>query len=165
MNPEEFLKYLADHGGQALVGNPETLQVAKKMVKADLLEKVGEKDGNPYFRLTAKGTEFVGYSLARLPGPTDKHAKAKGTLKTIGRMVDSYIQAYKQEHPVGVEDLKRTMSIFSSDVKSSEDWLKLPDVAPMQLDTPQPKRLTQKKAKPKPEEYIVIDGKKYRKVD
>ena len=58
------------------------------------------------------------------------------------------------------------MSIFSSDSKSSEDWLRLPDVAPMELDVAKPKQLP---SRPKPREkdsdYIVVDGKKYRKVD
>ena len=102
MNPEEFVKYLSDHKGEAWVGNPETLKVAKQMEENQLLAKVGEKEGKPYYRLTEKGILFVGYSLKRLPGQADKGARAKSTLKTIGNMVDSYIQAFKAENPVGM---------------------------------------------------------------
>jgi hypothetical protein len=166
MNPEEFLRYLADHKGEAYVGNPETLQVAKQMEKAKLLDEVGQKDGKPYYRLTEKGILFVGYSLKRLPGQTDRHARTKSALKSIGNAVDGYIQAFKAENPVGAEDIRRTMSIFSSGSKApDEDFFRLPDVEPMQLEADKPKQLSQKKAKPKAEEYIIVDGKKYKKVD
>jgi hypothetical protein len=57
------------------------------------------------------------------------------------------------------------MSIFSSGSKApDEDFFRLPDVEPMQLEADKPKQLSQKKAKPK-ENYIVIDGKRYKKVD
>ena len=164
MNPEEFLRYLADHKGEAYVGNPETLQVAKQMEENNLLDMVGQKDGKPYYRLTEKGILFISYSLKRLPGQTDRHAKAKSTLRSIGNAVDGYIQAFKAENPVGAEDIRRTMSIFGSDSKGSDDFFRLPDVGPMELDSPRPKQLTQKKAKPK-KNYIVIDGKKFKQVD
>ena len=165
MNPEEFLKYLADHKGEAYVGNPETLKVAKQMEENNLLDMVGQKDGKPYYRLTEKGILFISYSLKRLPGQTDRHAKAKSTLRSIGNAVDGYIQAFKAENPVGAEDIRRTMSIFSSGSKApDEDFFRLPDVEPMQLEADKPKQLSQKKAKPK-ENYIVIDGKKYKQVE
>ena len=154
MNNEEFVRYLYAHRGEARVGNPETLHVANQMVEKGLLRQVGALDGKPIFRVTEQGAFFVQYAMKKL-GETPKE-KAKSFRKNLGKAVDGYIQDYKAENPVGMEDLRRAFGWWDG---PSSNGVRLPPVEPMTLREENEKKLP--KPKTKERNYVVVDGVKY----
>ena len=151
MNAEEFMRYLDSHKGEAWVGNPETLAVAQHMEGEGFLEKTGyRKRGTEVcYQVTLKGKAFIDYSLKRLPGP-----RSSKTLKMFLGAVDGYIQAFKAENPVGMEDVRRA---FGGIADSK------PILPEMSFEPPRQKALPSKRKKPS--EYVKIDGKFYKQVE
>ena len=159
MNAEDFTKYLYSHRGEALVGNPETLQVATKMESLGILTQVGSKDDKPIYRVTDYGRRFVEEAMKRF-GST-KGAKVKSGLKTLGGWFQDYAEAYRRDNPVGMEDVRRTFGGMGS----SDSPIAMPPRNILELGTERPREKALPKPKKKVEEFIKIDGKLFKKVD
>ena len=67
MNASEFAHYLIKNRGVAVVGKPDTLEVAKQMVADGYLKEMGDRDGNPVFKVTSSGITYLATFLANQP--------------------------------------------------------------------------------------------------
>jgi hypothetical protein len=159
MNGPEFVKYLSTHKGEAMIGNDETLAVARYMESKGLLTKIGTKDNHPIFRVTSDGRAFVTQAL-KAAGQT-KGEKAKDFLKSAVGAFQDYAEAYRNMHPVGMEDVRRTFGGGGLGGRASDEPILLPPIEPMRLDVGQ--SALPKKGK-QVEEVIKIDGQYYKKV-
>ena len=133
-----------------MVGNPGTLESVKQMEEKKLVTQIGVKEGHPIYRVTETGAFFIEYSMKKL-GETNKE-KAKSFLKSLGKAMDNYIQDYKAENPVGMEDVRRAFGWFEPD-----RGITLPPIEPLTL------REQKKLPKPNKDErdYVIVDGVKY----
>ena len=157
MNNQDLVRYLYRNRGEVLVGKADTLESAKLMEEKGFLVQVGTKDGNPIFRLTDAGTFFVKYAVDKL-GETNK-AKAKNFLKSLGKAMDNYIQDYKAENPVGMEDLRRA---FGGLPELDDGRTVIPSIEP-RLAAPVKRALPNKTKSGAG--YIRVNGKLYKKVE
>ena len=75
MNASEFAHYLIKNRGVAVVGKPDTLEVAKQIVADGYLYQPMDKEmnepiysnGNPIFKVTTSGITYLATYLAHQP--------------------------------------------------------------------------------------------------
>ena len=67
MNADEFTKYLIKNRGVAVIGKPDTLEVAEGMEKDGYLKRDGARDGNPIFKVTTSGITYLATFMAHQP--------------------------------------------------------------------------------------------------
>ena len=75
MNADEFTRYLIKNRGVAVVGKPDTLEVAEQMVKDGYLYQPMDEEmnapfynnGKPIFKVTTSGITYLATYLAHQP--------------------------------------------------------------------------------------------------
>jgi len=60
MNQAQLLNYMKSNNMVAWIGKPDTLEAAKALESRGIVERIGEFEGKPYYRLSRKGEESLG---------------------------------------------------------------------------------------------------------